>query len=236
MKEFLIISILTIFLLTSCSSQNRTINAVEIELTNELVDSLVYQEDCGNELKMRIANNLHLIHQFNGIKQILGQTDIIRVFKVNNSYLAYYRDKELEITKTYIDEEKLIKIWGSKAHTVNFIFSETFNGNGTSQRIILSSSKLNSDKSSIKVENYINGVISGSYKELKLNGEPIVIGNFTQIDSIYHDTIITYDYETYEEQFKVIKRLQIGIKCGEWMHYNNDGQIKIEKQKINCMY
>lgn len=236
MTKILAISILALFLQTTCISQAVRTNKVEIKLTHAFVDSLLYQEDYGNEQIRRIANNLHLIYQFNRLKQILGHTDTVRIFRDDHSFSALYRDKEFGIDSRFIDEENLIKIWGLIGHTVDFLFSETFKEKGISQCIKVRMRELDSEDSFIKIENYTNDIISGSYKELKLNGNPIVTGNYTLVDSIYQDTIITVDYQTYEEHIEIIERQQIGIKCGEWVYYDKDGEMKIEKQKVNCKH
>ncbi len=213
----------------SYSQTRETLLIDEISLTNEYIKSL--KNDDKYKLNSIVIQNLHLIYQFNLTKKIIGQIDTIRVYKLNNEHRAKYKEFDLNLTeRPSIKEDNLINIWGTKHNTLGFLFSETYLENGNSQRITVSADSQNE----IKIEKYINGIRYGEYKELSLEGTPRVIGQYTLKDSIYQDTILTFDYWTYEEQTNIISRKHTSTKCGDWIYYK-DGEIKtIIKTEINC--
>ena len=135
------------------------------------------------KLQRKLSNNLYLIYHFNSIKKLIGKSDSIRVYKANEAYKANYNGRALNLTeRPSINEENHIYLWGSKPNTIDFLFSETFQKNGNSQRIIVSSTNQSVANQRIKIENYNNGVKFGKYKELDLEGKIRVLGNYTLKD------------------------------------------------------
>ncbi len=234
LNNFLILLSLLLSIHFSCVPQKKRIIGMEICLTQKLLDSLHNIDYNGNVHKRNTSNNLFLIHQFNSIKRMMGQRDTIKIYKVNLGYSASYRNKVISLTNETINEENLIVMSSHDTHTRSLFYFETFSKSAKSQKIIVSKNRLNFLDNSIEISNYTNEVISGSYKKLKYNGEPLVIGNYSLKDSTYQDTTILYDPDTYDETINIMTRKHVGVKCGEWRYYDIDGKLEVVKYNLNC--
>lgn len=85
-----------------------------------------------------------------------------------------------------------------------------------------------------KLSNFSNDVLIGRYEERTKTGKMLVTGQYCQIDSMYSDTLLYYDPETYDEILEIIPRSKFPIKSGNWRYYNTEGILLKEEKHVNC--
>ncbi|MGB0839043.1 MAG: hypothetical protein ACPGXL_02825, partial [Chitinophagales bacterium] len=90
--------------------------------------------------------------------------------------------------------------------------------------------KLSFVKDKLKREELKNGQRNGVYEERLCDGRLITIGQYTQVDTFYRDTVVTMNMETYEEQIQITEYKKAQKKCGRWKYYDTKGVLVKEEK------
>jgi hypothetical protein len=74
-----------------------------------------------------------------------------------------------------------------------------------------------------------NEVLDNEWVKYDRLGNPLLVGKYQQVDSIYTDSIAEIDPETYELIYTLVPRNKYPKKVGVWMHlYTTGDTLKVE--------
>jgi hypothetical protein len=93
---------------------------------------------------------------------------------------------------------------------------------------------LSHQKDKLKKQERKDGLAFGSYEERLCNGNLLVSGQYCHIDSIYKDTVTTFNPETYEETVAITEHTKASKKYGKWVYYNAEGILTKEEDLGDC--
>ena len=165
--------------------------------------------------------------------QLLGGmgTDCGCSLKANGLWIERFRNGELKEQGNYYCNEK-IGTWTYGNELGKTLRIETYK---RPYSVELSSHRLDFIFQVGDLQLTNRGILNGAYKEFHQNGEIKVEGQYQIIEEYTTtDTISTFDPETYEEGYFVIKGefwKPISIKIGLWNYYDQTGKI-IKTERI----
>ncbi|MDF1694779.1 MAG: hypothetical protein P1U56_03070 [Saprospiraceae bacterium] len=186
-------------------------------LTKSRIDSIwSYNPDLGNTLR--------IVKQYNKICTSLGIVDTLRISEKGNQFLYFLGENEVKNFKSgYCMDDRFELTYSKNSHFpyLHVKVKPTIN-----RQFELSVSKDYKCHNYLVLKNFSNGVLDGRYIERCLNGSVFVEGMYTQVDSVYQDTLSHIDYHTYEETIEIVQRTKSPIKCGTWKFGEYGNQIK----------
>lgn len=211
----------------SCSKHSN-----ELVLDLDYLDALTKKEFGRNKLPVIVTNNLCLVYKFNKLMPLINHRDSIRVYVDGQFYYGVYKGEKISLKNKFKIENKYLNLQGAKGCKWDYMWGKFFTSATTSTSFMLSNGNEYKADPLIKLSNYKNGILIDEYTEKSMSGKHIVQGQYMQIDSIYRDTIRTFDPETYEEKMQVIDQTKKGVRCGKWIFKNIKGElIKIEVKR-----
>lgn len=205
----IIILILSIFSFQSWSR-------AQITLTNRLIDSI-------GMINYNTGMELSKISEYNNIIKSLNIFDTICINIIDGEVVYKYQNQRIKDFRMRINNASPIQMdYSTNRHSSYFYVKITKNNNERTEILVTRSDTCNKK---IIVKNFKDSVLSGEYIEKCFNGQVYNLGKYMQIDSVYRDTIIYYDSETYEEIVKIEERKKIAEKCGDWILQTEKGII-----------
>jgi len=82
---------------------------------------------------------------------------------------------------------------------------------------------------SMVLSHIANEVLDGKWVKFDQLGNPLLIGKYQQVDSIYSDSIAEIDPATYEVIYTPVQRNKYPKKIGIWAHLNTEGDtLRVE--------
>lgn len=83
----------------------------------------------------------------------------------------------------------------------------------------------------LTIEHYNDGVLSDRYVTVSRRSLKVLVeGQYSQIDSIWLDTVLHINPVTYDRVDSLVIRSKFPVKAGQWLYYNEQGDtIKIEE-------
>jgi hypothetical protein len=193
------------------------------EITDEFIGSLYSHHD-------------QLVYEFTGVRRInyalkcVGGLDTVAYHRKGDELVYSYEGQKLNDPFGRASKDRPVRIWSYNGHgrwSVEMHVIKMMEDGGKEEFVIETVSNQEYDKFTYSY--YINDISAGHYLELTPYGETLVDGNYTQIDSIWQDTIPLVNPETYEVSDSLVVRHKFPLKTGRWLYYGEQGDtLRIE--------
>lgn len=227
------LSFISFLVLTTTISNS--IYSQSLEISQACIDSLLIEKPF-NEKDKIIGHNLWNVYRFNKVKAALSDTDTITLINDNGSYYGQYESHRFPMDKQDWHMKEPIFLSGSKNavwESFNAKFPDT-DSDSIWTVVSVYNHNVFKDDPLMTIYSYINDVFYGEFLQRTMSGKTIKHGMYNTIDSIYKDSIVTFDYYTYKEKLIVKNRKQFSSMCGDWIEYNINGDIVNVTKNVDC--
>lgn len=189
----------------------------QINLKSEVIDSIWnHNNSLGHELKA--------ISLYNKIINSESLSDTISVGYKNGVIIFRYNEKEVKDLKIDRNKKEALQFdYSNNKHSDYFLHATVQKSKVDEIHVI--AFRTDSCNVNVRIKNYRESVLFGDYKEKCLDDQVYVSGKYHHVDSIYQDTTIYYDPETYDETIEIEERQKFPVKCGVWMIQTEEGLV-----------
>jgi len=189
--------------------------------------------DSMEKVDKKLAWELQAILLYNDAVKTFGYTDTIRITKAGGLYYYFYQDSVItDLQFNFSGKQSLVALDYARSTNWVFLHSSTLQSPANKFELYVREASFDRNDLVYKLSNYLNDVQNGRYEERTKSGKIIVAGQYCQMDTMYVDTLASYDRETYEEIPEIIPRTKYAIKSGVWYYYSPEGiLVRVEKNK-----
>ncbi len=211
------LTILVSFLILSIN-----IFSQEITLTKLYADSVKrYNWERGYELQAIVA--------YNKAVKAVGYVDTISLMRDVGLYQYWFHGVPMET----FGVGRSNSVYPVSIHFGGVVMAEVRRTEEDSFEIFMHEEKPNEDPK-IGLKNYKSGILYGRQWDQTLSGKILFTGGYAAIDSIYNDTLLVLDPDTYEDVKQIIPRTKFPVKCGSWKYYELNGNLLQEEKYVPC--
>lgn len=172
---------------------------------------------------------LDAIRSINYYLKLAEALDTI-AFKGSGDTISYsYKNKEIDPFFDRKKPNKPVSITVGIGHGRRSYRGVFKKPGGEERRVRIIKDHLYDREKNLIVAHYRDDVLCGRYVEFAPSNAIIKEGSYYQIDSLYQDTIISINPDTYEVVYSTIQRTKYPIKTGSWAYRNPEGDtLRVE--------
>lgn len=179
----------------------------------------------------KLGSELNAILLYNDAVKSFGYADTIVISRSGAGFNYFYKDSLLpDLLSWYSNKNKPVKMDYARTWQETFMSSSTQQSLTDRFELFIRDASFDRNDLVYKLSHYTDDIQSGRYEERTKSGKVLVTGQYSQMDSLYVDTLTYFDPETYEESQEIIHRTKFAIKSGVWRYYSPEGiLVKDEK-------
>jgi len=193
------------------------------DITESFIDSL-YTNDYGKALGLRAVQTINYTLNF------VENLDTVVYFRSGEELVYFYEGQRLAVPSYPTTGNETVSIYFNNGHgsfSASIRILETIMKDVKAEVIVQVLINFQSNRAIVKHQ--VNDLLNGRYRELTLDGKPLIEGYYTQIDSTWQDTVLHINPITYDAENSLVIRDKFAVKVGRWLYYNEQGDtIKIE--------
>lgn len=185
--------------------------------------------DSIQKVEQKLGSELNAILLYNDAVKSFGYADTIVITRSDAGFNFFYKDSLLT-GLLYWYSKNQVKIDYSRTWKETYLFSSTQQSLTDRFELFIRDASFDRNDLVYKLSNFSDDVQTGRYEERTKSGKVLVTGQYSQMDSMYIDTLIHFDPETYEESYEILHRTKVAIKSGIWRYYSPEGLLVKEEK------
>ncbi len=193
-----------------------------------------YFADSIKKVNRDLGSELHAILLYNEAVKSFEYSDTIKITLSGGNFKYFYKDSLITDLRYKVSNKQKLVMLDYSGPTSTYLIASTQQSLTNKFEMFVSDAAFDKNDLVYRLSNYFNDVLIGRYEERTRSGKVLITGQYCQIDSIYADTILTFDPETYEDINTVFPRTKFAIKTGIWYYYSSEGILTKEEKHKKC--
>jgi len=179
----------------------------------------------------KLGSELNAILLYNDAVKSFGYADTIVITRSGAGFNYFYKDSLLTgLLHWYSNQHNQVKIDYSRTWKETYMFSSTQQSLTDRFELFIKDASFDRNDLVYKLSQFTDDILTGRYEERTKSGKVLVTGQYSQMDSMYVDTVLLFDPKTYEESHEIIHRTKFAVKSGVWRYFSPEG-ILIKEEK-----